>query len=261
MKIALVQFARSKEEKQENIERMIDLLEGINDVDLVCLPENWFGVEPLSEEEFEDLISEFKKLAVDKGYNLLTGAGYMWKGENVFDSGYVIDTKGRVLGHSDKMFPSESVGETGFLSDGEELPVFEVDKLKFGVVVCVDAVYPEVSRSLADKGVKVIFNPSNIPENRLGMWKSIGITRAVENGAFFIFINNTSTYYPDGRKVSGHSFVASPNGEIVSELDEDEQVFEFEIDLGKIDEVRSRWGFLERVNKRDFFDSSYESES
>lgn len=250
VRIALVQFARQKHAKEENVERMINHLDELNEVDLVCLPENWFGVEPLSEEDFDDIISKLSSIASEKNVNLLTGAGYMWQGDAIYDSCYVINDEGKVLGHSDKMFPSKSVGETEFLSAGENFTVFNLDGLKIGVVVCIDAVYPEVSRKLASEGAEIIFNPSNIPQNRLEMWKSIGVTRAVENGVFFSFINNTSTNYPDGRNVTGHSFAVSPEGEMVVESGEAEQVLEFGVDLSEIDHFRTRWGFLEKANQK-----------
>lgn len=252
MKITLVQFGRG-EDKGENIERMYDYLRKLDGTDLVCLAENWYGTEPLSGKEFDGIIRQFKNIASKKNFHLIMGAGYIVRGSSIFDSCYVISKSGKILGNSDKMFPSESVGETKFLSKGEKMPVFEIDGINFGLVICVDAVYPEISRYLANSGAEVIFNPSNIPNNRIGMWKSIGITRAVENGVFFVFINNTSTYYPDGREVTGHSFVASPDGEILSELDENEQIYNFRLDLEMIDEVRSRWDFLERIKRSDLF--------
>lgn len=137
----------------------------------------------------------------------------------------------------------------GFLSPGKGTRVFEMDGLRIGVMICADALYPEISRSLASKGAWIISNPSNIPEDRLGMWKHVGITRAIENGIFYVFINNTATQYPDGRRITGHSFIAAPDGEVVFEADEDEQVTICELDLTLVTAIRSKWPFL-----RDFLE-------
>ncbi len=254
-KVSLVQFSRDREDMENNLERMEDHIRNINDTDIVCLPENWFGVEPLKEKEVEKILSDFQKIASDKNITLLTGAGYMRYGEEILDSGFVIDKDGNVLGRADKLFPSEAVGETEFLKDGNRSIVFDVDGIKIGVVVCVDAAYPEISRRLASRGAQLIFNPSNIPKNRMNMWRSIGITRAVENGVFFAFVNNTSTNYPDGREVVGHSFISSPDGEVSGEADESEQVLTVEVDLEKINDLKGRWGFLERVMESDFLNN------
>lgn len=255
MRVSLVQFSRDKDDREGNLRRMKNHLEGITNSDIVCLPENWFGVDPLEEEELEEILSDFKKIAAEKDIILLTGAGYMWCGEEILDSSFVIDRDGNVLDRADKLFPSEAVGETDFLEDGEKSIVFDVDGVKIGVVVCVDAAYPEVTRKLASKGAQLVFNPSNIPKNRINMWRSIGVTRAVENGIFFAFVNNTSTYYPDGREVTGNSFIASPDGEVLGEADDSEQVLNVEIDLEKIDDLKGRWGFLERVMESDLLNN------
>lgn len=243
----MIQPRRKREETKENLRRVLGHLNSINGADIVCLPENWCGVEPMEEGEFENLLTRMKEIASGNGYHLVSGAQYMWRGEEIFDSGYVINRNGDVLGYSDKLFPSESVGESEFLAAGDDVGVFQIDNFKIGIVVCIDAAYPEVSRVLAAKGAKIIFNPSNIPKNRIEMWKHIGATRAVENGVYFVFLNNTSTKYPDGREVNGHSFVASPEGEIVAELDESEQVYDLEIDLEEVEDFRNRWKFLEKA--------------
>lgn len=251
-KVSLVQFSRETGEREKNVERMKNHVRNISDTEIVCLPENWFGVKPIQESEFEKILSDFQEIASEKNITLLTGAGYIRYGEEILDSGFVIDNNGNVLGRADKLFPSEAVGETEFLEDGERSKVFEVNGSKIGVVVCVDAAYPEVSRRLASEGALLVFNPSNIPKNRIDMWRSIGITRAMENGIFYAFVNNTSTHYPDGRDVTGHSFIASPDGKILKEADESEQILQANIDLKKCDDLKDRWGFLERVMESDF---------
>lgn len=249
VKVSLVQFARERLEKRTNVERMLDLLAGIGRSDVVCLPENWAGAVVHSEEEFELLISSLCELVKGK-FNILTGGAYVRGRDGVYDTCYAIDRHGKVIGFCDKIFPSKPIGEREFLSAGKETKVFEFDGVKVGVAICVDAVYPEIVRSISSKGAQIVFNPSNIPENRLNMWKHIGVARAIENGTFYAFINNTSTSYANGRKVTGHSFVVSPEGEIIFEAGEEEQIATLELDLSKIAEVRSRWPFLEDVIER-----------
>ena len=251
-KISLVQFARNDHGKSENIERMTKILTEIKHTDIVCLPENWIGKEVLDEDEGKSLISTLSEMASKNKFNLLTGSSYMRRGDGIFGSCYAIDRNGDILGVCDKLFPSQPIGEREFLSPGRTMRIFEVDGMGIGVVICVDAVYPEICRSLASKGAEIIFNPSNIPENRLEMWRHIGVARAVENGVFYAFLNNTSTHYANRRKVSGHSFVVSPEGEMILEADEREQVMSCELDLGRIAEVRSRWPFLADARERKF---------
>ncbi len=46
-------------------------------------------------------------------------------------------------------------------SAGTELPVFRVGDLTFGILICNDSNFPELARSLVDRGAQVIFIPSN----------------------------------------------------------------------------------------------------
>ena len=252
VRVSLVQFARERLEKERNFERMVDILKGMERSDVVCLPENWVGAIVLDEGETESIISTLRRITSEKKFNLLTGGAYVRRGDEVFDSCFAIDKEGKVLGFCDKIFPSKPIGEREFLSKGETPSVFELEGLKVGVAICVDAVYPEVSRTLASRGAEIIFNPSSIPEDRLEMWRHLGVARAIENGVFYAFLNNTATHYSDGRRVTGHSFVVSPEGEMIFEADEREQVISCELDLDRIGEVRSRWPFLADVRERKF---------
>jgi predicted amidohydrolase len=118
-----------------------------------------------------------------------------------------------------------------------------------GVLICVDAFYPELARSLALNNAHIIFNPSNIPQNRSELWKHISVTRAAENTVFYVFVNNTNTLYPDGRMVKGHSIVASPDGEVILEAGEEEKVSQIELDLNQIDSIRKRWRYLNDIRQ------------
>jgi predicted amidohydrolase len=216
------------------------------------LPEAWIGKRDLllEEGERESLLSSLCELAAGNNYNLLTGGLFNRRGEKIFDTCHVISREGEIIGFYDKRFPSSAFNERDFCSPGDASPIFTVDGVKIGVVICVDALYPELARKLALEGACVIFNPSNIPENRNEMWKHVSVTRAVENTVFFVFVNNTNTLYPDGRMVKGRSIIVAPDGEIVLEAGEEEGVFQSELDLDRISEVRERWRYLDDVRQR-----------
>lgn len=53
---------------------------------------------------------------------------------------------------------------------GRELPVFDADGLRFGIVICCDSTHPELARRIAGQGAAVLFVPTNngMPESRGG---------------------------------------------------------------------------------------------
>lgn len=249
--MALVQFGRDRLDKLKNINRMLSILSGIRDVDVVCLPEAWTGgVELfLEERECEFLLSSLCQIAAENGYNLLTGGLFNRRGQEIFDTCHVISSNGRVIGFYDKRFPSMAFNERKFVSPGRISPVFKIDNVNIGILICVDALYPELARRLALNGARIIFNPSNIPMNRSELWKHVSVTRAAENTVFYVFVNNTKTHYPDGRPVEGHSIVVAPDGEVILEASEEENVFHVELDLNLIKKIRKRWRYLYDIRK------------
>src|ERR1043166_3966497 len=97
---------------------------------------------------------------------------------------------------------SPSPGSTNFAAymkfhkQGREFPVWEVEGVKFGAIICADGGYIEPARILAMKGARIIFAPHF---NYIGDRGLIGhfmkvradhAARAVENGVYFVRGNN-----------------------------------------------------------------------
>lgn len=244
IRLALVQPARDRLDKAKNFQTVERLLKDIGDVDIVCLPENWAGVVMFGEAELSQTLALLGRYAQRGHYTLLTGSLIIEHTDYRIARGHVIGPDGAVLGHTEKIFPSNAVGERAFLRFGEHLPIFATEKVRFGIAICVDLFYPELVRSLAQRDIKILFNPSNIPENRIGLWRSLLCARAAENTIFVAFANNTKSFYPDDRPVSGHSMVVSPKGEVLFEADDAEGVYTIEIELAQIIEARKRWPYL-----------------
>lgn len=244
MRIALVQPARDRLDRAKNFQTVTRLLAEIRDVDLVCLPENWAGVVIFTEAELSETLTLLGRYAQKGRYTLLTGSLIVAREDSRIALGHVISPDGAVIGYTEKIFPSNAVGERAFLRFGERLPIFETPKLRFGVAICVDLFYPELIRSLAQRDIQILFNPSNIPENRIELWRSLLCARAAENTIFVAFANNTKSSYPDDRPVSGHSMVVSPRGDVLFEADDAEGVYVVDIDLTQIAEARKRWPYL-----------------
>jgi predicted amidohydrolase len=99
--------------------------------------------------------------------------------------------------------------ETFCFKTGDELPVFETRYGTIGVLSCADVwCFPELSRILALKGARVIFNSTGsaaIPRN-VDVMTHVTAARAMENIAYVVSANHvgkerTMSYY-------GHSTIA-----------------------------------------------------
>ena len=246
VKIGIVQFRRGRN-LETNLEHACEILYSIGNVDIVCFPEAWASRNTLPLKVLEEKILP-RILEGSIGRVVITGGLFINCNGRIYDLCHIV-LNGKIIGCTGKYFPSRAVGERDYVSPYTDIQVFTAGNVCFGVLICVDAMYPELSRILAVRGASIIFNPSSIPYNRIGLWRSLGCIRAAENTVFYVFVNNTGTTYPNGRLVNGHSYIASPEGEIIYELNEDEDIGVYSINLEAIRKVRERWAYFEDANK------------
>jgi predicted amidohydrolase len=140
------------------------------------------------------------------------------------------------IGKSRKIHMSEDEGL--MYVGGSKMAVFDIGKCKVGVVICYDAFYPEVTRTLALNGAEVFLMAS---AGRCGPWnkrteKSVAQQtkesmswyrlRAVENAAFAVITNQagkagTVDFYRDDYRRQpyhgGGSLIFAPDGRVLAE--------------------------------------------
>ncbi len=247
LKVAMVQFSRDRFNSARNRERALEMLSGIRNVDVVCMPEVWMGAVIIEENELSTLLDDISAVAKENGMSIITGGLFIREDGWPADVCHLVGSDGVVAGRQQKIFPSGAVGERQYCRGGNKLQLFEIAGVKIGVAICVDMFYPEIIRAMALDGAEVVLNPSNIPEARIELWHSLVRTRAAENTIHTIFVNNTNTEYADGRKVMGESLAAGPDGINTVALDKDECIHIIEVDISQIYRQRKRWVYLEDI--------------
>ena len=131
---------------------------------------------------------------------------------------------------------------------------------RLGVLVCWDQWYPEAARLMAMRGAEVLIYPTAIgwessdteaeKKRQLDAWMTVQRGHAVANGLPVITVNRTG-HEPDpsgqtrGIQFWGNSFVAGPQGELLTVLpDNEETVRVVEIDKARCENVRRWWPFF-----------------
>lgn len=131
---------------------------------------------------------------------------------------------------------------------------------KLGVLVCWDQWYPEAARMMALRGADMLIYPtaigwesSDTDEEKMrqkNAWVISQRGHAVANGLPVISVNRTG-WEPDpsmqtnGITFWGNSFVAGPQGELLYEAPNDEEVnVVVEVDMERSENVRRWWPFL-----------------
>ena len=140
---------------------------------------------------------------------------------------------------------------------------------RLGVLVCWDQWYPEAARLMAMRGAEMLIYPTAIgwessdtdeeKRRQLGAWITVQRGHAVANGIPVITVNRTG-HEPDpsgqtnGIQFWGNSFVAGPQGELLTEFTQDkEEIRVVEIDKIRSEQVRRWWPFF-RDRRIDAFD-------
>ncbi|MGB9868175.1 MAG: carbon-nitrogen family hydrolase [Bacillota bacterium] len=249
VKVVLVQMDLAHRDVPANRQRAAALLDSAArfQPDVVVLPETWTS--GYSEPVFEAIeryaepmdgasVNMLREKAAQHGFNLIGGSLAERDGDKFFNTVPVIDRNGRLLGKYRKMHLYSAMGEDRAFCHGAEMPVWDLDFGRAAVMTCYDIRFPELARTYALRGAKLIFVVSNFPKPKLHHWRMLLQARAIENQLFVIACNrvgsaHTSSYF-------GHSIVIDPWGEIVAEGDEEERIIPVEIQLKTVDEVRAR---------------------
>lgn len=234
MKIGYAQFNVKFGEVRKNIEKISELTEG-KEFDLLVLPElansgykfsDMKELEELSEEAGKGEFSQFLlKLAKEKSASII--AGFCEREEKngetkFFNSSMLVTKSGEVkIYRKIHLYYDEKIW---FTSGDTGLNVFEIEasskeKVKIGMMICFDWIFPESARTLALKGAQIICHPSNLvmPYCQRAMF-----TRALENCVFTITANRTGKdLKKDGEiEFTGGSIIYDVKGNLLSNSDE-----------------------------------------
>jgi 5-aminopentanamidase len=122
-----------------------------------------------------------KSVTVIVGFTEAVGAAKLYNTSAVFHDG-------RVVGIYRKRHPAIRMS---VYSAGDQSPVFTVDALSFGIMICNDSNYPELATDMVARGASAIFLPSNnsLPRERANVVASsraVDIARARDNEVMIV---------------------------------------------------------------------------
>lgn len=133
---------------------------------------------------------------------------------------------------------------------GNQSMVVDMDGVKLGTAICYDVRFPQIFRSQAKLGAKILTCPAAFTQpSGEAHWEILLRARAIENGAFMLAAAQGGVH-EDGRETYGHSMIVDPWGGIVDELNHNEPgVLVADIDLEKVDEARAKIPALNNERK------------
>jgi len=180
----------------------------------------------------------FAELAKELHVWLLIGSLHIKVSETkTVNNSYLFAPDGSIAGRYTKIHlfdvtvaSGESYRESSTVEAGHRAVVADTEFGPIGLSVCYDLRFPQLYRSLAQKGAFAFTIPSSftVPTGD-AHWHVLLRARAIENGAFVIAPAQGGTHV-NGRKTYGHSLIVSPWGEVLAEAGTDPGVIYADID-------------------------------
>lgn len=168
----------------------------------------------------------------------IAGSFLLRDGEGVFNAAPLFGPRGQVLGPYRKIHRFGLMAEDRWLAAGETPGLFDLPWGATGLAICYDLRFPELFRTLALAGARLVLLPSEWPHPRLAHWRTLLRARAIENQCYVAAANRVGS--DRANDFCGHSVLIDPWGETVVEAGETEQLLTAALDLALVDEVRER---------------------
>lgn len=171
---------------------------------------------------------EMKEMAVKHNVWLIPGSIFERTPDGkIYNTASVIDPDGNVVKRYRKMFPFLPYEEN--VTSGDEFCLFDIpDVGRFGLSICYDMWFPETSRTLAIQGAEVIIHPSLTGTIDRDIELSIVRATAAINQCFMFDINGL------GAGGYGKTIVCGPEGRVLYQAENNEEIIPIEIDLERV---------------------------
>jgi carbon-nitrogen family hydrolase len=221
MKISLIEAELIRLNKDYNFNLIEDLVKkaGEGNPDVIVLPEIFNTAEiDYQAREYADNNGEYTKELMaklsKKLHTYIVGGSILEKrDEEIYNTSYVFDRSGNILGSYDKTHLYSSSGEKDIVKAGNDRLIFEIDGIRCGVVICYDIEFASWVTSYALNGVDVLFNPAAWHQDWMINYDSLIRARAIENQIFVVGVNSTGRAYEG--YFGGHSQIVDPMGRYI----------------------------------------------
>jgi rfaE bifunctional protein nucleotidyltransferase chain/domain len=245
---AVLQFEVKTGESKTNLTTVKKLLQKCAPVSgtLIVLPELWAsGFDYLHcrqmAEKTPALLLELQDLAGSFG---LVIAGSLLeltddtKSDKPYNTLFVVNGNG-IAGRYPKQHLFAFWKEDLAFSAGERAEPVTTEKGAIGPLICYDLRFPELARSHAFAGAQILVVSAQWPKSRLDHWRALLQARAIENQIFVVAGNSCGSVGKND--LAGHSMVVAPDGRVLAEAGDGEEVLTCALPSGAVREVRGNF--------------------
>lgn len=197
--------------------------------DVIVLPETWnTGFFPrenlpaLCDQDGQQVKARIGSLAKKYRVNIVAGSVSNLREGKVYNTAYVFDREGNCIADYDKTHLFSPMGEDGFYEKGGHLCRFTLDGISYGLIICYDLRFPELTRTLALQGMDILFVVSQWPAVRIPHLKSLCGARAIENQCYVVNCNGCGTALET--VYGGNSAIYHPLGQVLAHAGREEMI-------------------------------------
>lgn len=241
LQLALVQFDIQWKDPQANLNRIAQLIDGV-EADLFVLPEMFatgFIDDPNTTDLGSDLAVEWMLETAQRTSAAFAGSLAVNDGTHYFNRLYVVTPEGTVT-HYDKRHLFALGDEAKVFSAGNTPVVAHIKDWSVNLSICYDLRFPAWARYPAPYDVYLCV--ANWPAPRIDAWDTLLKARAIENQCFSVGVNRVGSD-PKVSGYPGHSQVFDPMGSVLSSS-KHEGVQVVTLNKAELNKVRSTLPYL-----------------
>ncbi len=132
-------------------------------------------------DEIKQKISEF---AISYNVNIIAGSMPVEEAGKLYNVSYLLHRDGSISAYS-KIHITPNEKKYYGMAGGDAIKVIETDCGPIGILICYDVEFPELSRILADQGMKILFVPFlTDTQNAYTRVRNCAAARAIENECY-----------------------------------------------------------------------------
>ncbi|SCU83290.1 LADA_0C10594g1_1 [Lachancea dasiensis] len=259
LKVALIQFACGLPDKTVNFQNcrnfVAKAMQEQPDTKLVVLPECFNSVYATSEfRKNAEVITQsspsvdfLSELAREHKVTLVGGTIPELEPSNnsVYNTCLIFDESGSLIARHRKMhlFDVDIPGgitfkESDTLTGGNSCTTVDIPEGKIGLGVCYDMRFPELATVSGRRGAFAMVYPSAFNTTTGPMhWHLLARARSIDN-ELYTLLCSPARVPGSGYQAYGHSLVCDPQGNIIAEAGEGEEIVYAELDPAAIDRMR-----------------------
>lgn len=249
VRVAAVCFSAAIKDIKGNLDRMEQYVREAKEAGaaIICFPElsvtGYFLSNPAAicpRPEYEYALKRLEKTARLNRMIILAGIMEPSDDGRPFIAHLVTGPKGLIgLYRKTHLSPKEKE----IYREGQRIDTFGFGQLNFGIQLCYETHFPEISTSMALKGAEIIFaphaSPRGTPEDKIESWLRHLSARAFDNACFIIACNQC------GKNAAGLSFPGvilafNPSGRILAESYQDkDHMLLIDLDMKELKKIKA----------------------